>query len=73
MILHQNKDFALSFFFLEFFLAQKSSLDRAPRLGEGRVIELLVVWMTPWLHRQSTSFGIYVFSMKGASLLRQFR
>ena len=32
-----NKEFALSFFFLEFFLAQKSSFDRAPRRGEGRV------------------------------------
>jgi hypothetical protein len=33
-----NKEFALSFFFLEFFLAQKSSFDGAPRRGEGRVI-----------------------------------
>ncbi len=32
-----NKEFALSFFFLEFFLAQKSSFDGAPRRGEGRV------------------------------------
>jgi hypothetical protein len=53
----------LSFFFLEFFLAQKSSLDRAPRRGEGRVIELLGVWMTQWFRRQSTSFGIYAFIM----------
>ncbi len=29
--------FALSFFFLEFFLAQKSSFDGVPRRGEGRV------------------------------------
>ena len=50
-------------FLLEFFLAQKSSLDRAPRRGEGRVIELLGVWMTQWFRRQSTSFGIYAFSM----------
>ena len=34
-----NKEFALSFFFLEFFLAQKSSFDRVPRRGEGRVID----------------------------------
>ena len=48
-----------------FFLAQKSSLDHAPRRGEGRVIviELLGAWMTQWFRRQSTSFGIHAFSM----------
>jgi hypothetical protein len=58
-----KQGFRAFIFLLEFFLAQKSSLDRAPRRGEGRVIELLGVWMTQWFRRQSTSFGIYAFNM----------
>ena len=64
--LDQHREFALSFFFLEFFLAQKSSLDRAPRRGEGRVICLDSGWTTlldAMVSLTFTSFDNYAFSM----------
>ena len=54
------------FSFWEFFLAQKSSLDRAPRRGEGRVICLDSGWTTlldAMVSLTFTSFDNYAFSM----------
>ena len=52
--LHQNKEFALSFFFWS-----SSSRRRAPWIAllDRRVIELLGVWMTQSFRRQSTSLA----------------